>query len=150
LSNLGGYQSNDLKFNLIFLPLLKLIEIEANHLASNIEIKNNLKIDNFWLNVNAYRDLNKCHTHPHSILSGSFYVETPKNCGSIVFRHPYHSIIEMFWNNHTLKYNKFNSTIWEFFPSEGQLLIFPSWLEHYVEPNMNEKKERISISFNLK
>ena len=31
---------------------------------------------------------------------------------------------------------------------EGDMIIFPSWLEHYVSPNMSEDK-RISISFNM-
>ena len=31
---------------------------------------------------------------------------------------------------------------------EGGLYIFPSWLEHYVSPNMSQDK-RISISFNM-
>ena len=30
----------------------------------------------------------------------------------------------------------------------GILYIFPSWLDHYVSPNMSKQK-RISISFNI-
>ena len=33
--------------------------------------------------------------------------------------------------------------------SENRLILFPSWLKHNVQPNLNSKKERISISFNL-
>ena len=35
-----------------------------------------------------------------------------------------------------------------FIPSEGDLLIFPSYLHHSVEENMSEE-ERIVISFNI-
>ena len=150
-SNLGGYQSKDLEKNsVVFLPLLKTIEDKTNYLARQIGIKNNLKIDNFWINVNFYKDTNMAHSHPNSIFSGSFYIETPKDSGSIVFRHPIQSLLDAHWINNIVKYNEFNSSVWKFVPQENQLLIFPSWLEHYVEPNMNKNQERISIAFNLK
>ena len=45
--------------------------------------------------------------------------------------------------------SRINSIEW-FLPSiENGLYLFPSWLKHYVKPNMNKKEERISISFNL-
>ena len=34
-------------------------------------------------------------------------------------------------------------------PLNGQLIIFPSYLEHYVEPNLTQET-RISISGNIK
>ena len=33
-------------------------------------------------------------------------------------------------------------------PSPLSCIIFPSWLSHYVEPNMSDEK-RISLSFNF-
>jgi hypothetical protein len=32
-------------------------------------------------------------------------------------------------------------------PEESKIIIFPSWMSHYVEPNEN-LEDRISISFN--
>jgi len=43
--------------------------------------------------------------------------------------------------------NLYNTHKQVFLVKEGDLIIFPSYLKHYVEPNLN-KKERISISFN--
>jgi len=149
-SNLGGYQSHDLEKNAsIFLPLLKTIEKEANYLAEQIGIRNNLKINNFWINVNSYKNTNMPHSHPHSILSGSFYVKIPKDSGLIVFRHPISNLMDSYWINNIVNFTEFTSCTWRFTPNENDLLIFPSWLEHYVEPNMNKKEERISIAFNL-
>ena len=31
-------------------------------------------------------------------------------------------------------------------PEKGKLVLFPSWLEHYVEPNLTNE-DRISMSF---
>jgi uncharacterized protein (TIGR02466 family) len=33
-------------------------------------------------------------------------------------------------------------------PEEGRMYVFPSWLEHGVEPNQSER-DRISLSFNV-
>ena len=46
--------------------------------------------------------------------------------------------------NVNLKCNKYTSSIWEIFPEEGKLLLFPSWLEHEVDQNLSQEK-RISI-----
>ena len=45
------------------------------------------------------------------------------------------------------KFNGYNSSTWKIKPEENKCILFPSYLKHYVEPNLN-KKERISISFN--
>jgi uncharacterized protein (TIGR02466 family) len=149
ISNLNGYQSNDLDKEPVFLPLLKIIEEKANKLAEAIGIKNNLKVVNFWINCNKYGNSNIIHIHPDSIFSGSFYLKVPKESGPIVFRNPAANIVETFWQKYTKDFTKFNSPTWKFFPLEKQLLIFPSWLEHYVEPNNNKKEERISLAFNV-
>ena len=44
-------------------------------------------------------------------------------------------------------FNEYNSGVWKYSPKENLCLLFPSYLKHYVEPNLN-KKDRISISFN--
>ena len=43
--------------------------------------------------------------------------------------------------------NFFNSMTWEVTPEEGKLMIWPSWLLHYVKPNLSDDT-RISIAFN--
>ena len=43
----------------------------------------------------------------------------------------------------------YNSALYNFIPKEGQLLLFPSWVEHFVKPNLNKTQERISIAFNI-
>ena len=45
--------------------------------------------------------------------------------------------------------NEENSLEWWMPSIENYLYLFPSWLSHWVEPNLNKKEERISISFNL-
>ena len=46
-------------------------------------------------------------------------------------------------------YNNYNSGTWWLPSEENNLYLFPSWLKHRVEPNLNKNENRISISFNL-
>jgi len=149
-SNSGGWQSNDLSHESLN-DLYSCINIIANDFAKELNLKKKLSIDNIWVNINGYKDSNKTHSHPQSILSGVYYVKTPKNSGNIFFNNTSDDVIQHSWQKNLFNnYNCYNSPEW-FLPSlEGYIYLFPSWLKHYVEPNMNEKEERISLSFNIK
>ena len=46
------------------------------------------------------------------------------------------------------EFTQWNSPLW-FFPAiAGELVLFPSWLQHKVQPNEKATTDRISISFN--
>lgn len=151
VSNFGGYQSKDLDIadkNLS--TFIKLIEEQSNIFAESIGIKSNLKIQNMWLNINCYKDSNLGHIHGDSILSGVYYIDVPKDSGEIHFRPPSAIFLPLFWPDKNIKqFTPFTSSYWEIFPRKNQLLIFPSWLEHAVKPNMNKTKKRISVAFNI-
>jgi hypothetical protein len=42
----------------------------------------------------------------------------------------------------------FNANKWHIEPEPGKLIIFPSWLMHYVEDN-NSQEDRLSMAFNI-
>ena len=46
------------------------------------------------------------------------------------------------------EYNKFTSADISVEPELGKLIIFPSWLVHYVQNNLDDS-DRISIAFNI-
>ena len=46
------------------------------------------------------------------------------------------------------RHNPWLDNVVKFQPREGMMIIFPSWLLHYVEPNLCED-DRIAISFNI-
>ena len=149
VSNLSGYQSYDIENETVFTPLLNNIKKIGAAFAEELGLTNKLKINNFWININKFKDANTLHNHPDCILSGAFYVKVPKNSGPIVFRHPAASIIPLYFNKHIKHFTAYNSAFWKIDPKDNQLLMFPSWLEHSVEPNMNPIEERITIAFNL-
>lgn len=150
-SNVGGYQSNDLNCkDQDFSLFIKHIETQSNLIATHIGIKPVLKLKNFWLNINSYKDSNTEHTHPDSFFSGVYYLKVPKNSGVISFKNPNANVAPLYWQQkYITNFNTVTSTRWKINPIEEQLLIFPSWLEHSVEPNMNKTEERISIAFNI-
>ena len=137
ISNQGGYQS----------PNLLLSNMEICTLVTDIEWKlreiqeTPLVVSNIWFNINRYKDTNLPHVHPMSHYSGVYYVKTSKDCGNINLEHPALDLLHHYPNG-----GKGALFIGE--ALEKRLYIFPSWLKHYVSPNLNKDQERISISFN--
>lgn len=151
LSNLGGWQSNALHSeNRDFLNLIDACKHHVQIFSEKILIntKNNLKFRQFWININGYKDSNLPHIHLQSVLSGVIYLQCNEKSGNIRFYHPSQTF-PCLWNNVLLKeFNQYNSSIYERMPEPGDFLLFPSWLEHSVLPNLS-MQDRISISFDI-
>ena len=155
VSNRGGYQSGQLlghtdEKDYSFKSLSESIAKQAGIFAEgiNLEVK---KLKDLWYNINNYKDHNIVHNHigHNNKLSGVYYVKAPKNSGNLVLDHP-SNLVELTWAVNIPKghHNTFTSSVWQFVPKPGQLLIFPSWLEHSVEANLS-KSPRVSFSFNI-
>ena len=158
VSNEGGWQSEALtfsKFKYLDLserplkPLCDSILYHGNQFLKELEFSGEIYINNLWTNINSYRDSNELHKHDNCLISGVYYVSTPKDSGKIIFHRPGYDTFTHEWNKAQSDYNNYNSAIWRIPPSSNTLLLFPSWLNHKVAPNMNKKEKRISISFNL-
>lgn len=152
ISNRGGYQSNDINLkNKILNPLIKEIEQHSLNFARPIVNEEPQKISNMWININNYQNTNISHNHPDADISGVFYINTPKDCGNIVFKHPAFDLLSYYNSNQKVSnWTTYNSSEWELEANEGIMYLFPSWLNHYVLPNNNKDEERISMSFNTK
>jgi len=102
-----------------------------------------------WINVNRAGDRNVLHCHPGCFLSGTYYVKIPASMqgGEIVFRDPRGPAVAMYETpGIELPWVGTGMGI-PFSPTAGQVLIFPAWLEHRVEP-FTGAGERISVAFN--
>jgi len=145
VSNYGGWQSES--FDKIEKPFENLFH-QVNNIVQNIkqklEIKNKIVFHNYWFNVNKLGSFNRPHYHPQSVISGVYYISIPKNSGQIYFEQ--HTDVNVVYGE-VNSFNEYNSSGWKYSPKENVCLLFPSYLKHYVEPNLN-KKDRISISFN--
>ena len=152
ISNIGGWQSGNLTHKTLgpLKPLLSSIKKEADKFTEQIGLKPMRGIANAWININDYKDSNQLHNHPHSVLSGVYYIKTPKDCGTIDFHHPAADLLAYDWMNMVKKdYNNYNSHSWWQDSKPGLLYMFPGWIKHKVYPNLNKSESRISISFNL-
>lgn len=153
VSNKGGWQSKPLTGE--HPPLNSLFQAIVKHgydYAKGMQLKTNPfeKIDDIWVNINGYKDYNLAHDHPGCMISGVYYVKNTHIGGDIMFDSPYSALMNGYWWNNLEKYNDYTSSQYRVESSVGKLILFPSWLIHFVMPNKNEKEERISISFNLK
>ena len=86
VSNEGGWQSEDLNPNLdILKPLTKHIIESSIEFAKNCKFKpGKYSVSNLWANINNYKDSNGSHVHQFCMLSGVYYLKTPKNSGNLV------------------------------------------------------------------
>ena len=86
---------------------------------------------------------NYAHKHNHGTadLSGVYYYKTNGEDGNIKFHTP---AIQ----SHSSIFQHYSATPYFYKPEIGKMIIFPGFLEHSVNTNIN-KDERISMSFNI-
>jgi uncharacterized protein (TIGR02466 family) len=134
-----GWQSDDYlgENNPIFKELISQLTLLCDNFCSSyFNKKISGKIEEFWANVNPKGAVNFSHSHGGD-LSGIFYLQVNEESGDVVFLNPAISSRKEIIASQNLKVH----------PRNLVLLLFPSWLEHYVEPNQSEEP-RISLSFN--
>ena len=105
------------------------------------------KLDSLWVNLLKPGGHHSAHIHPHSILSGTLYVEVPSGGGEIRFedpRLPMMMAAPVRGEDAPEELRPFVSVT----PRAGLLLMWESWLRHEVLPG-TAKADRLSISFNF-
>lgn len=101
-----------------------------------------------WVNINGRGGFNAPHDHPGWAWSGCYYVHVPEGetarSGCIEFidsrtnlQVPTIKDAACFQSKYMVK------------PRAGMLLLFPSWLRHWVYPNEDDV-ERVTIAFNAR
>ena len=104
------------------------------------------KLDSLWVNLLRGSGHHSGHIHPHSIISGTFYVEVPKRSGAIRFEDPRLPLMMAAPTRRPLAEDLQPFVTIE--PRPGLLLLWESWLRHEVLPGTG-RGERLSISFNF-
>ena len=105
-------------------------------------------LGNMWANINPPGGFNKPHIHPNSLWSGVYYIKTPKHCGHLKLEDP-KTRAEMVMPKRTT--DQLPQHLWRevhYEPIAGRCIMFPSWLNHTVDPNLSTDI-RISVSFNF-
>ena len=132
-----------------FADLQKLVTRHAATFAneSAFDLDRKPKLDSLWVNLLKPGGHHTGHIHPHSIVSGTFYVEAPKGSGAIRFedpRLPMMMAAPLRSDDAPEELRAFVSVE----PRPGLLLMWESWLRHEVLPGTT-KSDRLSISFNF-
>ncbi|RMG40278.1 MAG: hypothetical protein D6719_11490 [Candidatus Dadabacteria bacterium] len=150
----GGYTSyasmSELnKLSSLFMELEKLIDRHVIKFSKKLEFdlgSGKLKMTSCWVNIMPAGTTHSNHIHPLSVISGTYYVKTPRNCGAIKFEDPR---LDRFMAAPPRKSpcSEKNLQTVRYKPRAGDLILFESWLRHEVEPG-SAPQDRISISFN--
>ena len=107
-----------------------------------------LGLDNIWVNILPEGGSHSSHIHPHTVISGTFYLASPAGASAIQFEDP--RLARMMAAPTRLKAAPLDQrTHVTFAPSPGLLLLWESWLRHEVPTNQSEDY-RLSISFNYR
>ena len=143
----AGYTSyaslNDLpKRDPAFAALARVLTDHAARFAkeSRFDLPRQPKLDSLWANLLKSGGHHSGHIHPHSVISGTLYVEVPKGSGAIRFEDPRLPLM--------MAAPPRAETFVTVEPRPGLLLMWESWLRHEVLPGSG-KGERLSISFNF-
>lgn len=102
-----------------------------------------LAITQSWVNFANLNDFHHKHNHPNSYLSGVFYIQADRAVDKINFFRDHIPIFEI----ESKEFNSWNSPGWSLQVGSGDLLLFPSYLNHSVD-KIDAKRDRVSLSFN--
>ena len=143
----AGYTSyaslNDLpKRDPAFADLARLLARHAATFANDcaFDLARKPKLDSLWANLLKSGGQHSGHIHPHSIISGTFYVTVPAGSGAIRFEDPRLPLM--------MAAPQRPDTFVTVEPRPGLLLMWESWLRHEVLPGSG-RGERLSVSFNF-
>jgi uncharacterized protein (TIGR02466 family) len=107
-----------------------------------------------WPNVNRFGDYHDLHNHPHSWLSGTYYVRVPQredappgrsdrtpNAISFFDPRPQANMLAIRGDPQVDPEHRI-------LPRAGEMLVWPAFLHHMVHVNLSHQA-RISVSFNV-
>ena len=105
-----------------------------------------LRLDSLWVNVLKPGGGHSGHIHPHSVISGTTYVEVPPGAAGLKLEDP--RLAMMMAAPMRLPEAPADQQPFVYVtPRPGTVLMWESWLRHEVPVNAG-RTDRVSISFN--
>lgn len=103
-----------------------------------------------WVNKNSPGEATHIHAHPNSIVSGVYYMDIPESSGIIRFHRTKHNTT--YYMEPTVDSTHAAGNFWAYdfidiTVKNGDILLFPSWLQHSVPKNPTEEV-RWCVAFN--
>lgn len=131
-----------------FADLVKLLNrhVQSFAAASHFDLGRKLRLDSLWVNLMKPGGTHSGHIHPHSVVSGTFYVSVPPGSGGLKLEDPRLPLM-MAAPPRTADAPDDSRSFFYADPKPGMVLLWESWLRHEVPPG-SAKGDRISVSFN--
>jgi len=156
----SSYVSRDIREILPFesdtvlsMDILKELRLEdriteyLNEYNSVLRAGYKLNISQSWFNIQDSDSMLDKHMHPNSICSGAFYINVDNDSTPLCFAN--HNTHARFIHHGIVgeEPSIYNAEYWRMPVNNGDLIIFPSWLEH-GSGGINQTHNRTVISFN--
>jgi hypothetical protein len=125
----------ELKFHVSsYLNALRQFPVQARH-----TLKNDIMLYNIWANFSYAKDMQLRHIHEQDAISFCIYINNtpPENF-------PYSGSTQ-FWYGEEMQ---LSSSTYVFEPEEGDIIIFPHWLQHQMVPHSVPDAVRVSVAGN--
>ena len=136
-----------------FLDLKNLITTEVQnfvHDCLGYSREVNFQMTNSWISMQPPNQPVYMHSHANSLVSAVYYLKTPQNCGRLIMhkRKHYDNMFSETVHIPVTNHSPVSANAWVFDVTEDMLIIFPSNLEHSVEPNSSQQ-DRYSLACNF-
>ena len=145
---------NNLTDNLPIEEAIELNKIFIDEAELYLKELTNKKIDliitKSWTSITQKFGFNTPHHHNDNTVVGVYYLKTFNQCGDLLLHDPRGatSFIEQYELN-TSGYLVSGRSYYRITPRVGNLILFPAYIVHSVEPNMSDET-RISLAINFK
>ena len=133
----------------VFADLMTRLDAHVQDFARALEFDidaRRLRLDSLWINVLNPGGRHAAHIHPHSVISGTYYVTVPEGSAAIRYEDPRLGLM-MAAPPRRAKARREHRSFVDLEPEPGMVLLWESWLRHEVPANKG-RSERISVSFN--
>lgn len=131
-----------------FAALVRLLNRHVAAFAKDcaMDLMRRPRLDSLWVNLLRPGAVHSSHIHPHSIISGTFYVAVPAGAGRLKLEDPRLAMMMAAPMRRADAPEELRSFVYRE-PAPGRLFLWESWLRHEVVAG-SSRGDRISISFN--
>lgn len=116
--------------------------------ACALDLSRKLKLDSLWVNILKPGGTHSGHIHPHSVVSGTIYIDVPPGAGALKLEDPRLPMLMAAPPRRPDAPEELQTFVYAQ-PEPGSIFLWESWLRHEVTPHTG-KGERISVSFNYR
>jgi len=137
------YGTHDILIDEKFERLNNWIKDEVKKYVDTLRMKVNLRYEgNAFFNIYKKHDYQETHDHAGSMISCIYFLKSNEKSSRVFFKSRMYDNIEHDSSNPP------TGNVW-FESQPGKLLIFRSYVQHFVEQHLDEE-ERISLAYNFK